>query len=138
MSERDQVARRRSPARILAAALGALSLGAAPVAAQTPPETPKPQPARNALGRVADALAQGLSRAPLRAIVVAAPLAGDALAPRGAQLVVALAAQLAGRRGPGSRAHADPLPLPAAREAARGESVLVHLTVEVAGGKLRA
>jgi hypothetical protein len=74
----------------------------------------------------------------LRALVVAAPLSGDALAPRGAQLAGALAAQLAGRRGPGSHAHAEPLALPAAREAARGESVLVELTVEVAGGKLRA
>jgi hypothetical protein len=89
------------------------------------------------MGRVSEALAKALAQAPLRALVVSAPLTGDTAAPRGPQLTAALAAQLAGRRGPTSHARAEPLALAAAREAARGDSVLVHLTVEIAGGKLR-
>jgi len=121
---------------MVAAAACALSLGAVPVAAQT---TPSPPPAaRPALARVADALAQSLAQAPLRALVVAAPLAGDGSAPRGAQLAAAIAMQVAGRRGSGSHARAEPLALQAAREAARSDSVLVYVTVEVVAGKLRA
>jgi hypothetical protein len=47
-------------------------------------------------------------------------------------------AQLAGRRGPGSHARAEPVALAPARVAAHGESALVHVTVEIAAGKLRA
>jgi hypothetical protein len=61
----------------------------------------------------------------------------DASAPRAAQLGATLASLIAGRRGPASRARAEPTALGAAREAARGESVLVHLTVEINAGKLR-
>jgi hypothetical protein len=122
----------------LSAALVTLVAGGPPALAQAPPAPLPARPARTALARVADALAQGLGQGPLRALVVAAPLTSDAPAPRGAQLAGALAAQVAGRRGPGSRARAEPLSLAAAREAARGESVLVHVTVEITAGKLRA
>jgi hypothetical protein len=120
-----------------AAAAAGLALLAAPVAAQTG-EAQKPAAAPStALAKVAEALARALAQAPPRALVVAAPLTGDAAAPRGAQLAVALAAQVAGRRGSSSHARAEPLALAAAREAAHGDSVLVHLTPEIAGGKLR-
>src|SRR6185437_1670973 len=109
------------------------ALASASASAQSPPA-----PQRTAVARVADALAAAIAATPQRALVAAAPLTSDAPAPRGAQLVGALAAQIAGRRGPSAHARAEPLALPAAREAARGESVLVHLTVEVAAGKLRA
>jgi hypothetical protein len=95
-------------------------------------------PMRPALARVAEALAQGLAQAPQKALVVSAPLASDTAAPRGVQLAGVIAALVAGRRGPGSHARAEPLALAAAREAARGDSVLVHLTLEIAAGKLRA
>ena len=39
---------------------------------------------------------------------------------------------------PGSRARPDPLALPDAREAARGDPAFVHLTLSLAAGKLRA
>jgi len=45
--------------------------------------------------------------------------------------------QLAGRRGAGSRAHAAPLALADAREVAAGEDTLIHLSLEIAAGKLR-
>jgi hypothetical protein len=108
----------------------------APASAQTPP-APARLP-RSAIVQVADALARDLARAPARALVAAAPLVSDAPAPRGVQLAGTLAAQLAGRRGPGSHARAEPLALQAAREAARGDSALVHVAVEIAAGKLRA
>jgi hypothetical protein len=122
-----------------AAALGVAALTAIaplPALAQTPP-APAPAKPRSALARVVEALAIDLARVPARALVTAAPLASDSPAPRGAQLAGALAAQLAGRRGAGSHARTDPLPLAAAREAAKGDSVLIHLTAEIAGGKLR-
>jgi hypothetical protein len=118
-----------------------LALVAAPAAAQTG-ETQKAAPApATALGKVAEALARALAQTPPRALVVAAPLTGDSAAigaPRGAQLAAAVAAQVAGRRGPSSHARAEPLAtLQAARDAVHGESVLVHLLPEIAGGKLR-
>src|SRR5262249_51371993 len=118
----------------VAAALSAL----APLTsvAQTPPG-PAPARPRSALARVAEALAQDLARAPARALGAAAPIVSDGPAPGGAQLAGVIAAQIAGRRGAGSHARAEPLTLPAAREAAHGDAVLVHLAVEVAGGKLR-
>jgi hypothetical protein len=61
----------------------------------------------------------------------------DAPAPRAAQLTASLAAQLAGRLGAGAKPRGEPSSLPIAREAARNEPALVHLLVEVAGGKLR-
>ena len=97
-----------------------------------PPGGPKP-----AIARIAESLARDLEGAAARALVVASPPVADTPAPRGAQLAAALAAQLAGRRGKGTRAHAEPAPLAAARELARAESALVYLTVEIAGGQLK-
>lgn len=96
------------------------------------------RPERAALARIAAALAQDLLRSPARALIAAAPLTSDAPAPRGAQLVTALAAQLAGRRGAGAHARSEPIALGPARAAAHGDSALIHLTVEIAGGQLRA
>jgi hypothetical protein len=114
-----------------------LCLAATPAHAQTP-APPVVAPSRGALARVVESLARDLARAPGRGLVVAAPLISDTPAPRAAELGAALAAQLAGRRGPGARARAEPLALPAAREAARGDSALVHLAISIAAGKLRA
>ncbi|MCC6556097.1 MAG: hypothetical protein IT372_24310, partial [Polyangiaceae bacterium] len=98
---------------------------------------PAPRPPRAAIARVVDAIARDLERAGGRALVAAAPLASDAPAPRSAQLTASLATQLAGRLGAGARARTEPSPLAAAREAARGDPALVHLSVEIAAGRLR-
>jgi hypothetical protein len=118
------------------AACLAVVASATPVSAQMPP-APLRAP-RSAIAQIVEALARDLARAPSRALVAAAPLVSDAPAPRAAQLVGTLATQLAGRRGSGSHARAEPLALPAAREAAHGDSALVHIAVEIASGKLRA
>jgi hypothetical protein len=103
-----------------------------------PPPAPAPSaPERAAIARVARAIARDLARSPARALVAAAPLASDSPAPRGPALAVAMAAQIAGRLGPGSHARAEPMTLAAARAAAHGEAALVHLAVEIANGKLR-
>jgi len=113
---------------------GAVVLWPLPASAQSP--TPARPPA-TAIARVAESIAKALAQAPARALVVAAPIASDTPAPRGAQLAGAIAALVAGRRGSGSHARPEPLGLVDARAAARGESALVHLKIEVAGGKLR-
>lgn len=127
--------------RVARGALAAFVAGAAawpvPGAAQTPPPPAPLASARGAITRVVDAVALALPRLPARGLVIAAPLVGDAPAPRAAQLTALIAAQLAGRRGPATRARPEPLALPAAREAARSEGALVFLTVEIAAGKLR-
>ena len=100
----------------------------------------EPAPAhveRAAIARVAQAIARDLAAAPGRALVVASPLVSDATVPRGALLVAAIAAQVAGRRDRGSHARPEPLPLAAARDAARSESALVQLNVEIVAGQLR-
>lgn len=107
---------------------------AAPSLAEAPPPAAASRPA---IARVVEAVAQALAKAPARAVVVAAPLASDAPAPKAAQLTAAIAAQLAGRRGGGTRARPEPLPLAAARGVVGSDGALIHLVVEIAAGKLR-
>src|SRR5262249_42170241 len=115
----------------------------APPPLAPPPAPPPPPPApahaeRAAIARVAASLARDLSKSPARALITAAPLTADTPAPRAAQLVTTIAAQLAGRRGSGSHARAEPMTLAQARAAAHGDTVLIHLTIEIAQGQLRA
>ncbi|WP_437503690.1 hypothetical protein [Sorangium sp. So ce1099] len=132
-----------SSRRLLLLALLALARPAAaqpspaPAAAPPRPAASAPRPPRPAVARAVDALARSLDPVTGRALVAAAPLVSDAPAPRGAQLVAALAAQLAGKLGAAARAQKDPTPLPLAREAARDDGALVHLAVEIAAGRLR-
>ena len=106
-----------------------------PASAEGPPAPAHVE--RAAIARVSQAIARDLAAAPGRALIVASPLVSDATAPRGALLVAALAAQVAGRRGSGSHARPEPLTLAAARDAARSESALVQLNVEIVAGQLR-
>jgi hypothetical protein len=105
--------------------------------AAPPAPLPSPPPPRASIARIAEALAAELARSPSRALVVAAPPASDAQAPRGAELSASIAQKLAGRRGAGSRAHPAALALSGAREVAAGEETLIHLSLEIASGKLR-
>jgi hypothetical protein len=92
---------------------------------------------RAAITRVAESLARDLAQVSPRAVVVASVPTSDIAAPRARELAAAIATQVAGRRGAGSRAHNEPLPLASARGVSRGEPVLVYLTVEIAAGQLR-
>ncbi|TKD05186.1 hypothetical protein [Polyangium fumosum] len=114
-----------------------------PPPANPTPTNPSPPPAaprlpRASVARVVESLAADLAPVLLLpARVIAAPLASDTPAPRGAELTTRIASLLAGRLGAGSSAHPTPLPLADARVAARGERSFVHLLVEIRGGKLR-
>lgn len=109
---------------------------AAPSAPPAPPAT-APRRSQPAIARIAESLARDLEQARAPALVIAGPLVSDTASPRGAQLAVSLATQLAGRRGKGSRAHAEPATLETAREMARNERAFVHLAVEIAAGQVR-
>lgn len=119
--------------------------GAGDVWAQTnPPSSPSspsppsaPKPPRSGVSRVVEALALDLAKVMPGAFVVAAPLVSDPPAPRGAELSVLLATQLAGRLGTGARASSAPLSLADARDKAHGSSGLVYVTATVSAGKLR-
>ncbi len=92
---------------------------------------------RSTMAGTAQAVALGLGWLPDRTLVVASALVSDASAPRGAELVQALARQVAGRIGPMAQAHDQALDLAAARAAASRARALVWLRVEIARGALR-
>ena len=117
----------------------------APVAAPTKPSTTNPtekpapaKPSRASVARIAESLAADLTHVSGRVLVVVAPLVSDTPAPRGADLAILVANQLAGRRGAGARAHGKPLSLADARIEARAGDAFVMLKVEITAGKLRA
>src|SRR5262249_13174631 len=114
-----------------AAPSASASASAAP---QAPPAAPAPP--RPSIARITEALARDLATAPSRALVVASQPSGDVTASRGAELSALLASQLAGRRGKGTRARAQPGTLADGRVAAGGESALVYLGVRIAEGGL--
>lgn len=133
--------------RALACAMGLASLGllvGQNALAEQPPEanpaaksSAPPKLARASIARVAETLALGLANVPQGALVVAAPLASDAPALRGSELVLLVASQIAGRIGAGARAHTAALSLVDAREAARKSPALVYVSTAIATGKLR-
>jgi hypothetical protein len=118
-----------------------------PAPAPAPPPVPAPAPpppapdtaARHgaAIARLSEAVARDLAARFPRAFVAGSPLVSDTPAPRGGELVARIAAQIAGRLGPGARAGAEPAALALARQEARGSGALIHFTVEIAAGKLR-
>lgn len=91
---------------------------------------------RAALSRIADALGRELENAKPGSLIVAAPLISDTPAPKGAALVVSIAAQLAGRRAQGAWALGEPAKLEDARRAARGEGGFIYLKTELSQGRL--
>jgi len=115
-----------------------------PVAAPTKPaETnpaEKPAPpklSRSSVSRIVESIAADLVHIPGRALVVASPIVSDTPAPRGTDLALLLATQLAGRRGSGARVSTKPSSLSEARIEARSVEILVMLKVEIVSGKLR-
>lgn len=135
------------PVWALAALGAALALGARetrlaaaappPTAPSTAPSAAPSGPAAGALEGAAAALAKNLGAVPANTLVVASPLASDQPAPRGEELVVRLAAVVAGRLGGTTRAHAQPA-LPAiARAVSSKAGALLYLSVELSKGDLR-
>ncbi|HEY8077965.1 MAG TPA: hypothetical protein VIF62_27755 [Labilithrix sp.] len=90
----------------------------------------------SAIVRVASDLAQGLAEVPAGALVVASPVASDVTAPKGDELAIRIAAQVAGKLGV-ARAHPQPAPLAVARGHAGRAASLVYLQIEIVKGELR-
>ena len=100
------------------------SAGAAPA----PPPAIATHAERGAILAVASVVAQGLGKVSGRVLVAAGAPVSDAAAPKGAALAVAIASQVAGRRGGGAHVLPQPTPVGAARASVHGESALVYLS----------
>ncbi len=101
-------------------------------AASTPPTAPA-----SAIARVAQEIARGIGAAPGGVLVVASPLVSDISAPKGDELAVRVATQIAGRFEV-ARAHPQPAALPLARSLGGRAASLVYVQLEIAKGSLRA
>lgn len=109
----------------------------APAPAPAPPQAaaaPLPLHA-GAILHIAAEIAQGLGQLPPGTIVVASTIATDIPAPKGDELAVRIATQLAGRAG--AKAHASPAALAVARGLSGRAGSLVYLQLEIAKGELR-
>ena len=112
-----------------------------PAPAPAPPPAPAPAPApaplhAGAILHVAHEIAQGLGQIPPGAIVVASAITSDIPAPKGDELAVRIAAQVAGRMGV-AKAHPQPAALAVARGVSGRAASLVYLQLEIAKGELR-
>lgn len=101
-----------------------------------PPPAPE-APRTSGLAQLGSEVAQALGDVPRGAIVVASPLTSDTPAPRGDELAVRVAMQIAAKL-PGARAHEKPATLAVARGVSGRAASLVHVQVEVVRGELRA
>jgi len=79
----------------------------------------------------------GLTATLNSSVVVAAPIGADDPAPRGDELALRVAALVAGRLGPGVRAHPQTAQLATARALAGRASALVYVETSIAQGDLR-
>ena len=97
---------------------------------------PTEPPRGLAIGQVAEEAARGLGAVPAGALVVTGPLTSDVEAPRGDDLALRVAAQLAGKLT-AAKVHGQVQPLGPARAAAGRASALVFVAPEIAKGVLR-
>lgn len=91
---------------------------------------------KTALTHVSAEIAQGLGQVPPGAVVVSSVIATDVQAPKGDELAVKIAAQVAGRLG-AAKAHPQPAALAVARGLSGRAASLVYLQLEIAKGELR-
>ena len=132
--------------------VGALAFGTAPLALAEPPSKspPKPSPAASAsastapsaiahastIVHVATDIVRSLGRLPSGALVAVSPLTADIPAPKGDELAMRVATQVAGQLET-ARVHPQPVTLPAARAASGRAASLVHLQLDISKGELR-
>jgi hypothetical protein len=102
--------------------------------AQQQPVVPQKQAA---IGHLAGEIAQALGQVPAGAVVVASPIASDVPTPKGDELAVRIASQIAGRLG-NARAHPQAASLAVARGLSGRAASLVHVALEIKQGTLRA
>jgi hypothetical protein len=135
--------------------LGALALGVVPIAlaqpaparaASKPPSSasasvtaaPTPPPAHaSAIVHIATEVVQGLGQVPPGALVAVSPLVSDVPAPKGDELAIRVATNIAGRLGV-AHAHPQPATLAVARGMSGRAASLVYVQLEIAKGELRA
>lgn len=126
--------------------LGVLALGELAVAepAKAPAKvpasvTPVPTPPlvhTSGILHIANEIARGLGQIPPGSLVVVSPLASDIAAPKGDELAVRVATQIAGRIA--GHAHLQPATLGVARGMSGRAASLVHVQLELTKGELRA
>ncbi|MDF2696488.1 MAG: hypothetical protein K0S65_4871, partial [Labilithrix sp.] len=129
----------------IAWALGSLALSVVVLAHAEPPKPKEtapppvstPTPHTSAIVHLATEIAQGLGQVPPGALVAVSPLATDVPAPKGDELAVRVAAQIAGRLGV-AHAHPQPATLAVARGVSGRAASLVYVQLEIAKGELRA
>ena len=105
-----------------------------------PLPAPPPQvaaPRTGAIVHLATEIASALGQVPAGALVAVSPLVSDMPAPKGDELAVRLATQLAGRLG-AAQAHPAPVTLPVARGVSGRAASLVYVQLELVKGELRA
>lgn len=102
-----------------------------------PPVAPVAPSKQASIGHLASEVAQALGQVPAGAVVVASPIASDVPAPKGDELAVRIAAQIAGRLG-AARAHPQAASLAVARGLSGRAASLVHVQLEIKQGTLRA
>lgn len=112
---------------------------AASARAQAPQPAPTPvAPTKeSAIAHLSTDIAQALGQVPAGAVVVASPIASDVAAPKGDELAIRIATQIAGRLGV-ARAHPQPASLAVARGLSGRAASLVHVQLEIKQGNLRA
>jgi hypothetical protein len=91
----------------------------------------------SALIHVATQIAQGLGQVPPGALVAASAITSDVPAPKGDELAIRVATQVAGRLGV-AHAHPQPTTLAAAQGLSGRAASLVYVQLEIAKGELRA
>jgi len=128
------LAQQAAPAKGGAKAPASASASAAP-APPPPPQTPPVH--AGAILHIATEIAQGLGEVPPGALVAVSPLASDVPAPKGDELALRLATQIAGRLGI-AHAHPQPATLAVARGVSGRAASLVYVQLEIARGELRA
>lgn len=102
-----------------------------------PAPPPVAAPARpGAIAYLAGELAAALGNVPAGTLVAASPVASDIPAPKGDELALRIATQLAGKIG--GRAHPQPATLAVARGASGRAASLAYVQLEIAKGELRA
>lgn len=114
--------------------------------AQQPPPAPPPAAApiapiapakQSAIAHLSNEIAQALGQVPAGVVVVASPIASDVPTPKGDELAVRIATQIAGRLGV-ARAHPQAASLAVARGLSGRAASLVHVQLEIKQGTLRA
>ena len=108
--------------------------------AQPKPAAPPPAPVatkESAIAHLSAEVATAIGQVPPGAVVIASAVASDTPAPKGDELAVRIATQIAGKLGT-AKAHPQPASLAVARGLSGRAASLVHVQLEIAKGELRA